>query len=111
MSKLSYHPSEIRWFDAGIAQPTFRKKGPCTICDSGEVYFSQLDKASYNRKVGPAVIYPDGTVTFNTARSQILGNLHRTDGPAFIDHNGNKKYVVHGKHLTSVEFFLKYNKT
>lgn len=103
-SVLTYTDQDIAWCSPSnyIA---CREHGPSYITLDGRVYFAQIDSRSSNRKYGPAIICPDGELMYQSADSS---KLHRTNGPARIWPNGYKDYWVHGKQLTTAEFFLKY---
>lgn len=98
--KIEYLYDEIRWDVNGIA---FRKNGPCYITRAGDVRFSQIDIASFNRKNGPSLIRASGRIEYADNNS-----WHRTDGPAIIHEGGNKEYWVYGIRLSPDEFFFKF---
>lgn len=104
MSALQYIGAIVSWWDNFEIEGTFRENGPCWIAESGEVQFSQLDYSSYNRKHGPSSIISNGSITY----TNMLGVLHRTNGPAKIAADGSKEYWVNGKMMPADTFFLKY---
>lgn len=79
-----------------------RSCGPCYITVWGALHFRQK-LGGFSRNEGPAYITPDGYIAYF-----IDGQHHRTTGPAIIHRDGSKEYKVHDKHLTQLEFFLKY---
>ena len=52
-----------------------------------EIPFSKL-----NRKVGPSLIYPNGSKVW-----YMNGYPHRTNGPAYISNSGDKGWYINGK--------------
>ena len=60
-------------------------------------YRNHLGQA--HRTLGPAVIYPNGSVCWYH-----LGQRHRTDGPAVEGVNGRNHWFIHGHELTEEEF-------
>lgn len=105
-----YHGREfVQWItpafdEAGERRISLRENGPYMVTNTGDVFFSQVHRQSNNRKVGPSRIYAAGTVVYTDTG----GNLHRTNGPALIQPNGDKEYWVRFSRLTPAEFFMKY---
>lgn len=106
MSMLTYRRGNVTWVATGKGRSgyTFREHGPAHITPSGTVIFSQLSDTANNRKRGPAIIQAFGVVSY----TNILGQAHRTDGPAIIYSNNHKEYWVDGEKLELEEFFIKY---
>lgn len=103
--KLKYDTHKVYW-SLDWRKRNFREDGPCEIHNDGEVFFAHSElNTLFNRRVGPARIWPDGKIVY----TNILGLLHRTDGPAIIYPNGVYQYWVNGKHMPAEEFFLKYS--
>lgn len=104
-SVIKYTRSALFWCKpSGTMIDSFRRNGPCIVQETGEVYFSQLDHKSHNRKKGPCAIQRNGAIAF----ANRYGIIHRTDGPAVINADGTKGYWVNRVQLTAEEFFLKY---
>lgn len=94
----------IDWYESDSTWDAFRKRGPCTIHSDGTVYFSQLDRSTYNRSKGPCIIYPTGYMRYQS----INAARHRTDGPAEIFADGSKQYWIDDNGVSVDEFFLKF---
>ena len=99
----------IEWFvwsagDSLQVGRTFRTHGPCKITTEGIVFFSQIDNKSCNRKAGPAMILPSGSIGYTNTK----GESHRADGPAIRHDDGTTSYYIHGRYMLANEYFLKF---
>ena len=66
---------------------------------NGVIRYYNAD-GKFDRKNGPACIYPNGAKKWYRN-----GKLHREDGPAFVGERGMGVYYVNGVCLRECEFF------